>query len=253
MGVGENFTFLTPLINGAFGNNFKVGASATAAVINLAAGGGGGPGICTTLPNPSFTFSVSGFDVSLDASASTPNSGQCAISGNNWDMGDLLDPFPPVTGKTVGPPDNPPPYTYASVGSYPVTLEVTNQAGNSTTTRTVVIGSLPTPTPTATPTPTPTPTATPTPTPLPTCPVKPGFAHQTDNKPDPTVAFQGSYSGTPAPVTWSWDFGDGNTGTGQNPSHKYTGSDIQTNGKVSVTLTITNGSCQRSFTDTFKP
>ena len=59
VGVGENFTFLTPLINGAFGNNFKVGASATAAVINLAAGGGGGPGICTTLPNPSFTFSVS--------------------------------------------------------------------------------------------------------------------------------------------------------------------------------------------------
>ena len=43
VGVSEQFTFLTPLINGLFNNDFQVGSAATAAVLNLAAGGSGGP------------------------------------------------------------------------------------------------------------------------------------------------------------------------------------------------------------------
>ncbi len=254
--VSENFSFLTPLINGIFNNNFNVGASSTAVVLNLVASGGIGAGTCTTQPNASFVFSVSGNTVSLNASASTPNSGLCQISGYNWDMGDNADPDPPITGVTIGTYNHDaipvPGYTYAAAGSYVVTLEVTNQAGNSTTTQTVVIGSIPTPTPS--PTPTPTPTPTPSPSPLPTCSVQPGIAHQTNGaKPDPTVTFQGSYTGIPAPATWSWDFRDGNTGTGQNPSHTYTGSALPTNGKVTVALTITTAACQATVSDTFKP
>lgn len=44
---------------------------------------------------------------------------------------------------------------------------------------------------------------------------------------------------------WSWNFGDANTSTLQNPCHTYSGP-----GTYIVTLTITNGSCTTSHTDT---
>lgn len=40
---------------------------------------------------------------------------------------------------------------------------------------------------------------------------------------------------TNEPISWSWDFGDGSTGTEQNPSHTYT-----TEGTYTVTLIVTN-------------
>jgi gliding motility-associated-like protein len=46
-----------------------------------------------------------------------------------------------------------------------------------------------------------------------------------------------------APLTWSWDFGDGNTSALQNPTHTYA-----TLGNYNVTLTVTNGSCTHSST-----
>lgn len=45
-------------------------------------------------------------------------------------------------------------------------------------------------------------------------------------------------------TSWDWDFGDGSTGTGQNPSHQY-----DTEGVYDVTLTIeTNNGCVHSLT-----
>ena len=41
-----------------------------------------------------------------------------------------------------------------------------------------------------------------------------------------------------APQTWSWDFGDGNSSTSQNPAHSYSSL-----GTYTVTLIVTNGGC----------
>ncbi len=131
--VSEPFTFLTPLINNMFGGSFQLGTSATAAVAEWAPGTGETSGNCTTPPTAVFAATVAGLTVTLDASSSSPTSGMCAISGYNWDLGDGLDPFPPVTGKQTS-------YTYASAGTYSITLEVTNLAGSNTTTQSVTVG-----------------------------------------------------------------------------------------------------------------
>jgi PKD repeat protein len=95
---------------------------------------------------------------------------------------------------------------------------------------------VPTPTPTETPAPTPSPTVTPSPTPT----------------PPPLVDFEGSPRAGYAPLsvsftdkspgtisTWSWDFGDGNTSSDENPVHTY-----DAGGLFSVNLTICNdGGC----------
>ena len=199
--------------------------------------GTGTPGGCTSGPTLAlFTATVNGMTVAFDASASRPDAGNCAISGYNWNWGDGSDPYL-QEGKQLS-------YTYSATGSYTVSLEVTNSAGSLIVTQTVAVGS---PGPTPTPTPTPTPVPTPTPTPPPSCPVAPSFVWQNDKASNPTVAFQGSYSGSPAPETWQWAFGDGSTGTGQTVSHTYVGGSLPSNKKVTVTLTIPTTSCQRSF------
>ena len=68
VGVTEPFSFLTPFINGFFSNSFSIQASASTAVLSLAATGGGGPGTCTTGPTSSFAITVDGMSVTLDAS-----------------------------------------------------------------------------------------------------------------------------------------------------------------------------------------
>ena len=52
-----------------------------------------------------------------------------------------------------------------------------------------------------------------------------------------------STSGDGAINTWAWDFGDGNTGTEQNPVHTYA-----EDGIYSVTLTVTD---ENSLVDTY--
>ena len=52
-------------------------------------------------------------------------------------------------------------------------------------------------------------------------------------EPSLTVNFQDITTG--GPVSWPWDFGDGNTSTLQNPSHTYTAY-----GSFTVTLIATN-------------
>jgi gliding motility-associated-like protein len=66
-----------------------------------------------------------------------------------------------------------------------------------------------------------------------------------------TVNFSAT-SNVPGPLTWTWDFGDGNTGTGQNITHVFP----STPNQFTVTLTINNpnvcgGNAIRSKTVTF--
>lgn len=48
-----------------------------------------------------------------------------------------------------------------------------------------------------------------------------------------------------APLTWAWDFGDGNTSTAQNPNHIYAAL-----GTYTITLTVTNGGCSHQVQHT---
>ncbi|MCL5963261.1 MAG: PKD domain-containing protein [Candidatus Thermoplasmatota archaeon] len=52
-----------------------------------------------------------------------------------------------------------------------------------------------------------------------------------------TVSFSGSVSGGTTPYSYAWNFGDGNTGTGQTISHVYNSS-----GTYTATLTVTDNS-----------
>ncbi len=52
---------------------------------------------------------------------------------------------------------------------------------------------------------------------------------------------------TDSPTAWSWDFGDGNTSTAQNPVHSYT-----TAGVYTVTLTASNSGGNDSTTETVR-
>jgi len=235
--ASEAFTFMTPMINGFLGGGLNVSASASSAVLQLAASGGSAPSTCQALPNPSFTVNVTGLTVSLDASASTPTGGQCAIASYDWDMGTGTDPVPPVTGKTAT-------YTYAAGGTYTITLTVGNPAGTATETATVTVGVVATPTPSPSPTATPGPTPTPAPTPT-AAPVCNYVANITSSETGHSgkFSFTGAYTGQPAPTSWSWTFGDGTTSNLQNPpQHDYSGS-----GPWTVRLTIQGPSCGSVF------
>lgn len=96
-----------------------------------------------------------------------------------------------------------PTHTYAAAGVYTVCLVTTNACGNDTLCQPVSVSC---PTPAA------------------------GFSFTAQ-----TVALTFSDQSTGNPVSWSWDFGDGNTSTLQNPIHVYS-----TPGTYNVCLTATN-------------
>jgi Flp pilus assembly protein TadG len=239
--VRQPFRFLTPLINDMFGNSFGMTASATTAVFVSAVGGtGGAPGTCGPPTNATFTVVASGLDIIANPDGSKPDTGVCTISGYNWDYGD---------GETDVGSSIPVAHTYASAGTYTVTLEVTNQGGSLTAIRTVTV---PPATPTSTPTPTPTSTATATPTPTPTptaapCALPTVNFSWTSGSPRRNVTFT-DLSTAPAgcPIsTWLWTFGDGSPNSNApNPFHSFPSN----NGSWGVTLTVTNSTGPRSVT-----
>ena len=237
--VNEPFSFLTPFIDNFFANNMTLNGSATAAVFVLQPNGGVQPPDSCTAPDTAvFSVVTSGLTVSVDASASTPNSGLCAISGYNWDWGDGVNAFPPITGKQAS-------YTYASAGTYVITLQVTNQAGSLTSSQTVV---MPAPSPSPTPTASPSPSPTVSPTPSIVCSMSPSFTY-TEAGHSGKFNFFGAYTGQPAPSTWSWNYGDGTVASGQDPpQHGYSGS-----GPYTVMLTVANGPCQASTSQSVTP
>ncbi|MBN1431742.1 MAG: PKD domain-containing protein [Methanomicrobiaceae archaeon] len=103
-----------------------------------------------------------------------------------------------------------PSYTYNSVGTYDVTLTVSNAAGSSQKTVEDLILVISPPPPDAEFSGTP-----------------------VDGSRPLTVSFTDLSTGTP--TSWLWDFGDGGTSTDQNPNHVYT-----VRGRYTVSLTVTN-------------
>lgn len=213
--VNEPFTFMTPMITAVF-SNLQLNASATSVVTDYASSSGGTPPGPCSLPTASFVVTVtSGLTVFADPSASTPKTGTCNISGYNWKW----DPDP--TNDTVGfaTGDS---HTYAAGGTYTITLQVTNQAGAATTTRTVTVPVGPPP---------------------PVC-AKPSanFNVATDGPPGKTKTYtDASTVADPVncPITdWLWTFTDqsGLQSNAQNPAPVTYG----TPGSHPVTLKVTN-------------
>jgi PKD repeat protein len=237
----ETFSFVTPIIGNILGNSVTMSASATSVVYGLQPNSG------TTAPDPcdpptaaAFTDVVTTMTVDVDASTSTPNSGRCAIASYDWDWGDGVALFPPSVGKQTS-------YTYATASTFTITLTVSNPGGSVSTTRAVTVPAA-SPSPSASATPTPTPTATPSPSPTNPCSMIPTFTFTKQGN-SGKFNFFGAYTGQPAPASWFWWFGDGAVGSGQAPAqHRYTGA-----GPYTVTMQITNGSCQSSVSQTVTP
>lgn len=107
-----------------------------------------------------------------------------------------------------------PSYTYATGGAYAVSLTVSNGTGTSTLSRANYI-------------------AVTTPAPA---PVSAAFSYSPSQGDIPlTVSFTDLSTGPV--VSWYWTFGDGDTSTGQNPTHTYTVAGWKT-----VNLTVMNAS-----------
>ena len=240
--VTQRFSFLTPLVTGFFGGPLPVSADASTAVLGSAVGGGGtgGPGTCNAPTNATFTVFASEMDIIVDPAGSMPDTGVCTISGYNWDFGD---------GQTDVGSSIPTSHTYASPGTYVVTLEVTNQGGALTAIRTVTVpfvAPTPSPTPSPTPgptaTPSPTPTTAPTPTPSPTpCAAPTANFTWTTGSPRRNVTFTDTSTAPAAcPITtWLWEFRDTTPSTftnAQNPFHAFPSN----NGNYVVRLTVTS-------------
>lgn len=219
--ISEPFTFFTPLINGFFGNNLQLNASATAAITDYAPSSGGTPPGACSLPSASFTVIITaGRTIFADPSGSSPKSGVCTISGYNWDWGDGITDVGTATGDA---------HTYAADGTYTITLEVTNQAGPKVTTNPVTVPVGPPP---------------------PTC-AKPvaNFTFTTTGNGANKIYTYKDASTVADPVNcpltdWLWTFSNGLQSNAQNPAPFKYGN----NSNHPVTLTVTNAGGSNSIT-----
>ena len=134
------------------------------------------------------------------------------VTSYNWNLGNS-------TTSTLQNPST----TYSTPGTYTVSLTVNGPGGSNTLTKTAYITVYDKPAITITAT-----------SPLAGC-----TPH--------SVQFSSTVTAnSPGTPTYSWDFGDGNTGTGTNPGHTYTYP-----GTYPVSLTVTNGmGCTRTVTRT---
>jgi PKD repeat protein len=148
-----------------------------------------------TPPTADFTFSATDLTVNF-TDASTDSDG--TIVGWDWDFGD-------GNTSTVQNPS----HTYAAAGTYTVTLTVTDDdSATDSTSKPVTV----------------------------TEPNAPPVADFTFTTTDLTANFTDASTDSDGTiVSWSWNFGDGNTSTVQNPSHTYAAG-----GTYTVNLTVTD-------------
>jgi PKD repeat protein len=163
----------------------------------------------TVAPSANFTSAPSGANPLTINFTDTSTPGSSAISAWSWTFGD---------GSTSTAQN--PSHTYAAAGSFSVSLTVTTSVGSNA--RSAFVN------PTA-------PTAAPS----------ANFTSTAQTGTDPLlVTFtDNSTPGSSAITSWSWDFGDGQSSTQQNPTHTYTrGSQDQKFFDVKLTVTTTVGS-----------
>jgi len=198
-----------------------------------------GDGTSSTLQNPSHLYSSNGnFTVALTITTAncTNTSSQIITVGNSttcqsaftytistsntltvqfndvstgnpsswlWNFGDGIT-------STLQNPN----HTYATNGTYTVSLAITTTNCTSTSNQTISVGS--------------------------SSACQSAFTF--NSNPANGLIIQFTDASTGSPTSWAWDFGDGTTSTQQNPSHTYTA------GTYNVTLLIFGTNCQSSST-----
>ncbi len=116
-------------------------------------------------------------------------------------------------------------HKFTSAGSYNVQFTVSNSCGSVTASHMVTVIVQPPPC---------------------VAPTGPGFTWTpTSPEEGETVNFAGSVAGGTPPLTWSWNYGDGGTGNGQNVTHAYA-----TAGNYQANLTISNACGQAEVSHT---
>jgi PKD repeat protein len=158
----------------------------------------------TADPNGPYSAQV-GDTINFNGSGSSDPDG--ALVAYDWDFGDGS------TGTGANPT-----HTYGAAGTFTVTLTVTDDGSPALTGTAITTATI---------------TDAPPPNQAPTADPNGPYNAQVG---DP-VTFDGSASSDPdgTIVTHAWDFGDGNTGTGANPTHTY-----GVAGTYTVTLTVTD-------------
>jgi len=150
-------------------------------------------------PVSAFTSSASGNTVTF------ANASGLSASSYAWNFGD---------GSTST--EKNPSHTYATQGSFVVSLVATNGFGSNTSTKTLTLGT-------------------------PSLPSTDFFIAPTPAIAAQSTVFTDLTTGTP--TSWAWNFGDGGTSTLQHPSHTYA-----TAGTYTVTLTSSNAGGSKSAT-----
>jgi PKD repeat protein len=207
--IAEEFNFITPLMNGFFGNDLTMRVSATSTVLGLASGSGSPPAPCAP-PVPAFSVIVtSGLSIHVDPAGSMPNSGVCTISGYNWTWGDGEESVGTATGDD---------HTYAAPATFTIILETTNQGGSTSVSEMVTVPAGASP----------------------TCDEpSPNFVFTRSGPGNKKYTFtdQSSVDDPDAcPITaWLWTFDDGIHSNAQHPIYTY-----QTGGTHTATLVVTN-------------
>src|SRR5208282_2572686 len=207
------------LVNATMQNPVHTYATAGTYTVSLNATNAGGSnittqaGFITVLPTPpvaKFTGTPTSGTAPLTVQFTDKSTG--SPTSWNWTFGD---------GSLVNATMQNPVHTYATAGTYTVSLNATNAGGSNITTQAGFITVLPTP------------------------PVAKFTGIPTSGTAPLTVQFTDKSTGSP--TSWNWTFGDGSlvNATNQNPVHTYV-----TVGTYTVSLNATNAGGSNTTTQT---